>query len=140
MCATVFVNHYSCLRFTHLQLDNTSAKTLAAMLASDQYVAEHGVKILHFHCNNGRVHNSAFQQACHDARQQLTFCGMNTHFQNGIAKQAIQDLLESACKHLLHVRACWPKAVHFALLPYALHNTAHLHNNPHQYLRMAHQG
>jgi hypothetical protein len=51
-CATVFVDHYSRLRFVHLQLDNGSAKTLTAKLAFKQYAAEHGVKILHYHCDN----------------------------------------------------------------------------------------
>jgi hypothetical protein len=95
-CATVFVNHFSRLRFVHLQLDNKSNETLTAKLAFEQYAAEHGVKILHYHCNNRRFHVNAFQQACHDARQQLTFCGVNAHFQNGIAEQAIRDLSGSA--------------------------------------------
>jgi hypothetical protein len=85
-CATVFVDHYSCLQFVHLQLDNKPNKTPAAKLAFEQYATEHGVKILHYHCNNGRFHDNAFQQACHDAREQLTFCWVNAHFQNGIAK------------------------------------------------------
>jgi hypothetical protein len=85
-CATVFVNHFSRLRFVYLQLDDKSNETLAAKLAFEQYTAEHGVKILHYHCDNGRFHDNAFQQVCHDARQQLTFCGVNAHFQNGIAK------------------------------------------------------
>jgi hypothetical protein len=84
-CATIFVDHYSHLRFVHLQLDNKSNKTLAAKLAFKQYAVEHGGKILHYHCDNGRLHSNAFQQACHVARQQLTFCGVNAHFQNGIA-------------------------------------------------------
>jgi hypothetical protein len=92
-------------------------------------MAEHGVKILHYHCNNGRFHDNAFQQACHKARQHLTFCGVNAHFQNGIAKQAIWDLSESTQKQQLHARACWPEAVHFALWPYALQSAAYLLNN-----------
>jgi hypothetical protein len=32
-------------------------------------------------------------------------------------------------KHLLHACACWPKAVHFVLLPYALLNVMLLHNS-----------
>ncbi len=127
--ATIFVDHYSRLRFVHLQLNNSSAETLIANLAFEQYMADHGVKILHYHCNNGKFHNNAFQQACHNARQQLTVCGVNTHFQNGIAKRAIQDLSESVPKQLLQARARWPEAVHFALWPYALRNAAHLHNN-----------
>jgi hypothetical protein len=128
-CATVFVNHYSRLCFVHLQLDNKSKKILATKLASKQYAAEHGVKILHYHCNNGHFHDNAFQQASHEARQQLTFRGVNAHFQNGIAKQAIRDLLESARKQLLHACAHLPEAVHFAFWPYALCNAAYLHNS-----------
>ncbi len=128
-CATVFVDHYSHLRFVHLQLNNKLDKKLAAKLAFEQYAAEHGVKILHSHCDNGHFHDNAFQQACHEARQQLTFCRVNAHFQTGIAEQAIQDLLESARKQLLHARARWPEAVHFTLWPYALCNAAYLHNN-----------
>jgi hypothetical protein len=128
-CATVYIDRFSHLQFVHLQLDDGSDKTLAAKLAFKQYAAEHGVKILHYHCNNGCFHDNVFRQACHKARQQLTFCGVNAHFQNGIAKQAIQDLSESARKQLLHARACWPEAVHFALWPYALQNAAFLHNN-----------
>jgi hypothetical protein len=119
-CTTVIVGHFTRLRFVHLQLNNKSDKTLAAKFAFKQYVAEHGVKVLYYHCNNGCFHDNAFQQAYHDARQQLTFCGVNAHFQNGIAEQAIQDLSEIACKQLLHVRTRWWEAVHFTFWPYAL--------------------
>jgi hypothetical protein len=103
-CTTVFVDHFSRLQFVHLQLNDESDKTLATKLAFKQYAAEHGVKILHYHCNNGCFQDNAFQQACHKARQQLTFCGVNAHFQNGITKQTIRDLLERARKQLLHAR------------------------------------
>ena len=66
-CATIFVNHYSRLRFVHLQIDNSSTETLAAKRAFETFAAKHGVKILHYHCDNGRFHDNAFKQACHDA-------------------------------------------------------------------------
>ncbi len=34
-CTTVFVDHFSCLHFVHLQLDDKSDKTLAAKLYFD---------------------------------------------------------------------------------------------------------
>jgi hypothetical protein len=128
-CATVFVDHYSRLRFVHLQVDDSSVKTAAAKRAFETFAAKHGVKIQHYHCDNGWFSNNAFKQACHEQRQQLTFCGVNARFQNGIAERSIRDLLESACKQLLHARACWPLAVHFVLWPYALRNAALLHNS-----------
>ncbi len=57
-CATIFVNHYSRLQFSHLQLDDWSAKALAAKLAFEQYAAKHGVKIMHCHCNNRCFHDT----------------------------------------------------------------------------------
>jgi hypothetical protein len=128
-CATVFVNHYSHLRFVHLQVDDSSVKTVAAKHAFETFTAEHDVKIQHYDCNNGQFSDNAFKQAYHNAHQQLTFCGVNAHFQNGIAECSIWDLSESARKQLLHVHACWPQAVHFTLWPYALHNAALLHNS-----------
>ncbi len=54
---------------------------------------------------------------------------MNVHFQNGITEQAICDLSESMHKQLLCACAHRPKAVHFALCPYALCNAVLLHNS-----------
>ncbi len=128
-CATIFVDHCSHLRFIHLQVDDSSTETLATKCAFETFAAKHSVRIQHYHCNNGHFHDKAFKQACHDARQQLTFCGINAHFQNGIAKRSIRDLSKSAHKQLLHACARWPQAVYFALWPYALRNAALLHNS-----------
>ena len=53
-CATIFVDHFSRLRFVHLQIDDSSEETLAAKRAFETFAAKHDVKILHYHCNNGR--------------------------------------------------------------------------------------
>ena len=108
-CAMIFVDHCSRLRFVHLQIDDSSAETLAAKHTFETFAAEHGVKILHYHWVNGHFHGNAFKQACHDVRQQLTFCGVNAHFQNGIAEHSIRDVSESARKQLLHAHARWPQ-------------------------------
>jgi hypothetical protein len=128
-CATIFVDHFSQLRFVHLQIDDSAVETLAAKQAFAAFAAEHGVRIQHYHCDNGRFSNNAFRQACHNSHQHLTFCGVNAHFQNGIAERAIRDLSQSAQKQLLHARARWPAAVHFARWPYTLHHAALLHNS-----------
>ncbi len=98
-------------------LDFSAEETLKAKRAFELFASEHGVKILHYHCNNGRFADNAFKQSCEQSRQQLTFCGVNAHFQNGIAERAIRNLSESARKQLLHARARWPAAVHLSLWP-----------------------
>jgi hypothetical protein len=128
-CATIFVNHFSRLRFVHLQINSSAVKTIATKCAFETFAAKHGICIQHYHCNNGRFYDNAFWQSFLNSRQCLTFCGVNAHFQNGIAECAIRDLSKSARKQLLHVRTQWLAAVHFALWPFALRNAALLHNN-----------
>ncbi len=106
----------------------TSEETIEAKQAFEHFAKQHGVRILHYHCDNGQFADNAFKNSCSAKGQGLTFCGVNAHFQNGIAEKAIRDLQESAQKQLLHTRQCWPAAVHLALWPYALRSAAHLHN------------
>jgi hypothetical protein len=113
----------------HLQIDNSAAETMLAKQVFEKFAAKHGVRILHYHCDNGGFADNTWKQSCEASRQQLIFCGVNAHSQNGIAEHAIWDLSESACKQLLHAYACWPAAVHFALWPYALRNANLLHNS-----------
>jgi hypothetical protein len=108
--------------FVHLQVDDSSKETMVTKRAFES------VRIQHYHCNNGCFYDNTFKQSCHDERQQLTFCGINAHFRNGISERSIRDLLESVHKQLLHVLARWPQVVHFNLWPYALRNAALLHN------------
>jgi hypothetical protein len=126
--ASIFVDHFSCLRYVHLMQDLSSDETIKAKEAFERFAPEHGVTIKHYHCDNGRFADNLFQQACQQNKEQLTFCGVNAHFQNGIAERAIRDLSESARKQLLHAHQRWPAAVHTALWPYALRNAALMHN------------
>jgi hypothetical protein len=64
-CATVFVNHYSCLHFVHLQVDDSSVETVTAKCAFESFATKNGVKIQHYHCNNGQFSNNAVKQTCH---------------------------------------------------------------------------
>ena len=127
--ATIFVDHYSRLRFVYPMRNLSSEETINAKLAFEQFARNHGVTIYHYHADNGRFADNAFKSACEVSHQRLTFCGVNAHFQNGIAERAIRDLQEVARKQLLHARHRWPAAVHLALWPYAVRNAAVLYNS-----------
>ncbi len=106
----------------------TFSKTINAKQAFERYAAEHGVRIAHYHCDNGRFADTAFVRSCEESHQKLTFCGVNAHFQYGIAERAIRNLSKSVQKQLLHAKQHWPQAVSTALWPYAFRSAAHLHN------------
>ncbi len=87
--ATIFDDHFSRLCYVHLMQSLTSDETLAAKNTFEQFAKQHGMSILHYHANNGRFADNMFMAACEQQRQQLTFCGVNAHFQNGIAERDI---------------------------------------------------
>jgi hypothetical protein len=127
--ATFFVNHYSRLIFAYLMASNLNlSETVEAKQAFEQFAAQHGIRVQHYHCDNDQFSNNNFKMACKQSNQRLTFCGVNAQFQNEIAGRAIRDLSESARKQLLHTRQHWPQAVSIAPWPYALCYATHLHN------------
>jgi hypothetical protein len=95
--ATIFIDHYSHLKFVYLMTTNlTSKETIDAKRAFERFAAKHGVQIKHYHCDNGQFADSLFCKACDAHNQKLTFYGVNAHFQYGIAEQAICNLSKSA--------------------------------------------
>jgi hypothetical protein len=85
-----------------------------------------GVMIQHYHADNGRFANSGFANAVKKQQQNISFCGVNAHFQNGIAEKRIRDLQEQSLTMLLHAKSRWPKVVSIHFWPYALKSSNHL--------------
>jgi hypothetical protein len=92
MVATRFVDHYSRLGYVHLQKDALSAETRKAKRAFGLYAREWGIKIRHYHADNGRFVDNAWKDALLEENQAITYCGVNAHWQNGIAERRIHDL------------------------------------------------
>jgi hypothetical protein len=82
----------------------------------------HSVTVKHYHANNGYIADNAFLKSIAESGQTISFCGINAHFQNGIAEKQICNLFEQARKQLLLAKARWPSAIKINLWPYALHN------------------
>ena len=85
--ATVFIDQFSGHTFLYLQQRLTCEETMMAKHAFECSAEQHGVKILHYHANNGRFADNAFISDCNAQRQSLSYCGVNAHFQNGIAER-----------------------------------------------------
>jgi hypothetical protein len=88
--ATVFVNHYSKLKYIHLMTKLTSEEKMEAKLVFKHFAEQHGIRILHYHCNNGQFADNTFKNSCSAKGQRLTFCEVNAHFQNSIAEKVIR--------------------------------------------------
>ena len=94
--ATVFIDHYSNLSYVHLMKTLTSEETLEAKRSFESWSWDKGVRIQHYHVDNGRFVDKAFIAHATKAGQTITFCGVNAHWQNGRAEKWIRDLQEQA--------------------------------------------
>ena len=118
--ATVFVDQFSRYTYVYLQKHITSQETVMAKHAFERAAAQRGVTIKHYHADNGRFADNAFIQDCQANRQILSYCGVNAHFQNGIAERRIRDLQERTRTSMLYAMNKWRKMVIINLWPYAM--------------------
>ena len=84
--------------------------------------------IQNYHADNGRFAERLFLDPAALKGQTVSLCGVNAHFQNGIAEKRIRDLTEQARTSLLHGMNQWPSAVTVNLWPYALRFANDTHN------------
>jgi hypothetical protein len=124
--ATIFVDNFSRMSYFHLQESLTSADTVEAKEAFEAFSRNMGVMIQHYHADNGIFVDNGLMNAVKKKQQTISFCGVNAHFQNGIAEKRIRDLQEQACTMLLHAKSRWPKRVSIHLWPYALRSANQL--------------
>ena len=109
--ATVFIDHYSGLKYVHLHERKDAEPVLAGRLAFERYTNEHNVQIKHYHCDNGIFTDKIFRAACRAAGQTISFCGVNAHHQSGKAEKRIRDLCDCACSMLILAKHNWPGAI-----------------------------
>jgi hypothetical protein len=61
--------------------------------------------------------------------QELTLCGVNVHFQNGIVERMIRLSKEQARDKLIPASSRCPSVINIHFWPFALRHAAESHNN-----------
>ena len=103
--------------------------TVEAKQAFERIASKYGVKVRHYHADNGLFDTKTFWSAVESANQTMSFCGVNAHHQNGKAENRVKDVTTNARTSLLHASHRWPKAIHASLWPAAVKNYVNLRNN-----------
>eukprot|EP00980_Cylindrotheca_fusiformis_P002179 scaffold499_cov120-Cylindrotheca_fusiformis.AAC.2 len=106
------------LDYIHVQESTSADDTIEAKRRFEQFAAERGVSVKHYHADNGIFASRGFREEVAKCGQRLTFCGVGAHHQNGVAERRIQDLSDSARAMLAHAAHRNP-AVTAHLWPYA---------------------
>ena len=127
--ASVFVDHASDFTYVHMHQHLTTDKTIDAKYAFERLAEQHGVRILHYHCDNGRFADKAFVDDVRAVHQTITFCSVGAHHQNGIAERHIRDITENTRTFLLHAAHRWPKAKAANLWPQTIKHVVNVRNS-----------
>lgn len=118
--ATVFVDQFTRLGFVYLQKSASAEETVEAKKAFEAYSRRQGIHVENYLADNGIFKAHGWVAECKQARQGLTFAGVNAHHQNGVAERRIRELQELARASLIHASHRWPDAVTANLWPYAI--------------------
>jgi hypothetical protein len=94
--ATIFVDHHTDFTYVHLMTDTTAESTLEAKNSYEHLLQTFGHKVLAYHADNGRFAEKVFVKDVKDKAQNITYCGVGSHHQNGIAERRIRTLGEDA--------------------------------------------
>ncbi len=123
--ATIFVDHYSDVDYVHLQESTSAEDTIEAKRCFERFSLDRGVKVQHYHADNGIFASRSFREEVQKSGQTLSFCGVGAHHQNGVAERRIQDLSDSTRASLAHAAQRNP-AVTANLWPYALRHASYV--------------
>ena len=89
---TVFVDYYTIYVFVALLRDLTADSRLATKKEFEHHCSVRGVKVKHYHADNGRFDEPEWINECKRCKQDLKFCGVGAHHQNGISERKIKDV------------------------------------------------
>jgi hypothetical protein len=120
MAATIFVDHFLDHVYMYLMKDLTLSETLLAKHAYEHFLASLGIESKGYHTDNGCFANKGFRDDCTFSNQTITFCGVGSHHQNGIAERKIKDITLGGQTLLLHAKRMFPEYVSTILWPFAM--------------------
>ena len=79
--------------------------------AFEAYSKKLGIDLQHYRCKDGRFINNLLHGDIINKRQSISHCGVNAHFQDGLAEKRISNLQDYARKSLIHAKTRWPAAI-----------------------------
>jgi len=118
--ATVFVCYVTGYIHVGLMTDQSGDQTLQCKHDFEHKCATRGVKVKHYHADNGRFAEQSFLSSIKKCMQRITFCGVGAHHQNGITENTIKQLTLVSRTILIHAQSHWPEYITTMFWPFAL--------------------
>jgi hypothetical protein len=109
----------------------TLEKTLLAKRAYEKVLKRAGRTAWHYHADNRRFSDKGFHKDIDDKGQEITFCGVGVHHQNGIIENRNKQLTLGAHTLLLYGIRHWPQLVDSLFWQFAMKAMAEQMNSLH---------
>jgi hypothetical protein len=71
----------------HLHTTNNGEAVVKAKKAFELHASQVGIRIRHYHANNGLFTDGKFRKAVDEGNQTISYCASNAHFMNGKAER-----------------------------------------------------
>ena len=90
-----------------LQVSLGAEENLLAKAYFERESTLSGVKIKQYHTDNGVFTTQSFIDEVYKSDQRITFSGVSSHHQNGVAERAIGTVMGKSRTQLLHAQLRW---------------------------------
>ena len=129
VCFTVFVDSISKKIWVEFQTSTEAEQTLKGKKRIEKDAAKYNVKIKSFRTDNGVFRSKEFKDNLEKCEQEISFCGVGMHSQNGVAERHIRTIVEKARAMLLHASSHWQDELDTELWTFAVNYAIHIWNN-----------
>jgi len=125
---SVYVDHASRLIIVKCHFSTGGSEAVEGKTMLEHLAASNGIKVKGYRANNGIMACQEYINHVKINQQNITYCSINAHEQNGIAERGICTLCDRARTMLIHAMEHWPDVVTLDLWPFALRMAADIHN------------
>eukprot|EP00934_Nitzschia_sp_Nitz4_P006833 Nitzschia sp. Nitz4//scaffold525_size3836//2031//2952//NITZ4_009259-RA/size3836-processed-gene-0.0-mRNA-1//-1//CDS//3329553952//6823//frame0 len=127
---TLFCDHASALIYVVPQVSLKGGETVLAKRRFEQWAHQNNTStILSYRADNKPFANLEFQADIDRCGQRISFSGVGTHHQNGVAERSIRTISDWARTMLLHQVLHWPEQADLTLWPFALEHASYVWNH-----------
>ena len=125
---TLFVDSISKKIFIEFQHSTGAKETIDSKHRMERDAFHSGVKIKSYRADNGIFKAGEFRLDMDKQDQQITYCGVGAHHQNGIAERNIRIMVERARTVLLNAHACNNMKIKMELWTFAMRHVCNQWN------------
>jgi len=125
----LWIDHFSRFVFPTFHETKAASELVASKREFQNFAARYNIKIKKIRADNGVYAAGQFQVSCEEDGQDLTFCAVGGHWQNGVAERHIGVVTQTARTLLLHAISLWPNVLSEEFWPFAVRHACTFHNS-----------